>query len=57
MGWIIFKEVLPNILPPLITEFGLRFCFVFLTIAALSFLGLIVFGLSVLLEKRASGSR
>ena len=39
MGWIIFKEVLPNILPPLITEFGLRFCFVFLTIAALSFLG------------------
>ncbi|WP_421696493.1 ABC transporter permease [Aestuariivirga sp.] len=39
MGWIVFKEVLPNILPPLITEFGLRFCFVFLTIAALSFLG------------------
>ena len=37
--WIIFKEVLPNILPVLITEFGLRFCFVFLTIAALSFLG------------------
>ncbi len=37
--WIIFKEVLPNIVPPLITEFGLRFCFVFLTIAALSFLG------------------
>ena len=25
---------------PLIAEFGLRFCFVFLTIAALSFLGL-----------------
>jgi peptide/nickel transport system permease protein len=39
MRWIIFKEVLPNILPVLITEFGLRFCFVFLTIAALSFLG------------------
>jgi peptide/nickel transport system permease protein len=38
-GWIIFKEVLPNILPPMITEFGLRFCFVFLTISALSFLG------------------
>jgi peptide/nickel transport system permease protein len=37
--WIIFKEVVPNILPPLIAEFGLRFCFVFLTIAALSFLG------------------
>lgn len=39
MGWIIFKEILPNILPPMITEFGLRFCFVFLTISALSFLG------------------
>ena len=39
MGWIIFKEVLPNIMPPMITEFGLRFCFVFLTISALSFLG------------------
>ena len=39
MGWIVFKEIVPNILPPLITEFGLRFCFVFLTISALSFLG------------------
>ena len=39
MSWIIFREVLPNILPPMITEFGLRFCFVFLTISALSFLG------------------
>jgi peptide/nickel transport system permease protein len=37
--WIVFKEILPNIMPPLITEFGLRFCFVFLTISALSFLG------------------
>jgi peptide/nickel transport system permease protein len=37
--WIVFREIVPNILPPLITEFGLRFCFVFLTIAALSFLG------------------
>ena len=37
--WIVFKEILPNILPPLITEFGLRFCFVFLVISALSFLG------------------
>jgi peptide/nickel transport system permease protein len=40
LGWITIREVLPNILPPLIAEFGLRFCFVFLTIAALSFLGL-----------------
>lgn len=39
LGWIMRKEILPNILPPLIAEFGLRFCFVFLTIAALSFLG------------------
>ena len=40
IGWLTFREVLPNILAPLIAEFGLRFCFVFLTIAALSFLGL-----------------
>lgn len=40
MGWITIREVLPNIMPPLVAEFGLRFCFVFLTIAALSFLGL-----------------
>jgi peptide/nickel transport system permease protein len=39
LGWIMRREILPNILPPLIAEFGLRFCFVFLTIAALSFLG------------------
>lgn len=38
-GWIVFREILPNIMPPLVTEFGLRFCFVFLTISALSFLG------------------
>lgn len=37
--WIVFREVVPNILPVMITEFGLRFCFVFLTISALSFLG------------------
>ncbi len=40
IGWIIRKEILPNILPPLVAEFGLRFCFTFLAIAALSFLGL-----------------
>lgn len=38
--WVMTREVLPNILPPLAAEFGLRFCFVFLTISALSFLGL-----------------
>jgi len=40
LGWIMRKEILPNIMPPLVAEFGLRFCFVFLTIAALSFLGM-----------------
>ncbi|MGI9483130.1 MAG: ABC transporter permease [Hyphomicrobiales bacterium] len=39
LPWIMLREVLPNILPPLVVEFGLRFCFVFLLIAALSFLG------------------
>ncbi len=39
LSWIMLREVLPNILPPLVVEFGLRFCFVFLLIATLSFLG------------------
>jgi peptide/nickel transport system permease protein len=38
--WLMTREILPNITAPLIAEFGLRFCFVFLAIAALSFLGL-----------------
>lgn len=37
---LIFSEILPNALAPLLAEFGLRFCFVFLTIASLSFLGI-----------------
>jgi peptide/nickel transport system permease protein len=40
LPWIMRREILPNIMPPLVAEFGLRFCFVFLTISALSFLGL-----------------
>ena len=40
LGWIIRKEILPNITAPLLAEFGLRFCFVFLFISAVSFLGL-----------------
>jgi peptide/nickel transport system permease protein len=40
LWWIIRSEVLPNIMPPMVAEFGLRFCFVFLFISALSFLGL-----------------
>ena len=39
MGYLIFKEILPNATAPLLAEFGLRFCFVFLTISSLSFLG------------------
>ncbi|WP_292491024.1 ABC transporter permease [Mesorhizobium sp.] len=38
--WIMTREILPNIAPTLVAEFGLRFCFVFLLISALSFLGL-----------------
>lgn len=39
LGWVMRRDILPNILPPMVAEFGLRFCFVFLTIASLSFLG------------------
>ena len=38
--YLIAKEILPNATAPLVAEFGLRFCFVFLAISALSFLGL-----------------
>ena len=40
LPWVAIQEILPNISAPLAAEFGLRFCFVFLTISALSFLGL-----------------
>ncbi len=40
LWWVIRKEILPNAVAPLIAEFGLRFSFAFLFIAALSFLGL-----------------
>jgi peptide/nickel transport system permease protein len=40
LRWVIVREVLPNTMPPLIAEFGLRFCFAFLFLSALSFLGL-----------------
>jgi len=39
LPYLIFREILPNATAPLLAEFGLRFCFVFLSIAALSFLG------------------
>jgi peptide/nickel transport system permease protein len=38
--WIVAREILPNIVPNLAVEIGIRFCYVFLAIAALSFLGL-----------------
>ncbi|ADU71018.1 ABC transporter permease [Pantoea sp. At-9b] len=40
LGWIVRKEIFPNAIPPLLAEFGMRFCFTFLFIAGLSFLGL-----------------
>ena len=40
MWRLIHREILPNAMAPLVAEFGLRFCFVFLSISALSFLGL-----------------
>ncbi|MEN0613899.1 ABC transporter permease [Klebsiella indica] len=40
IGWVLRKEILPNAIPPLLAEFGMRFCFTFLFIAGLSFLGL-----------------
>ncbi len=38
--YLIRREILPNSTAPLVAEFGLEFCFVFLLIAGLSFLGL-----------------
>ena len=39
-SWIIFSEILPNALSPLVAELGLRFIFAVLFISTLSFLGL-----------------
>ena len=38
--WVIFREILPNALSPLIAEMGLRFILMVLFISTLSFLGL-----------------
>jgi peptide/nickel transport system permease protein len=40
MPYIIFIEVLPNMLRPVLTDFGLRFVYVVLLLSAMSFLGL-----------------
>jgi peptide/nickel transport system permease protein len=39
-SWIIFREILPNALSPLLSELGLRFIYSILFLSALSFLGL-----------------
>ncbi|CAH2802457.1 MAG: ABC transporter, permease protein 2 (cluster 5, nickel/peptides/opines) [uncultured Caballeronia sp.] len=39
-AWIIRREILPNAVPPLLAEFGMRFGFTILFVAGLSFLGL-----------------
>lgn len=38
--WIMWHEILPNALPPLAAEFGIRFTFAILFISTLGFLGL-----------------
>ena len=38
--WIVFREILPNALSPLVSELGLRFIFAVLFLSSLSFLGL-----------------
>lgn len=40
LGWLLFREILPNIVPTLLTEFGLRFVYAAILISSLSFLGL-----------------
>jgi peptide/nickel transport system permease protein len=39
-SWIVFREILPNALTPLVSELGMRFIFAVLFLSALSFLGL-----------------
>ncbi|MBD8555936.1 ABC transporter permease [Rhizobium sp. CFBP 8762] len=38
--WVVFREILPNALSPLLAELGLRFAFAILFLSTLSFLGL-----------------
>jgi peptide/nickel transport system permease protein len=40
MLYIAWKEVLPNIIHPMLTDFGLRFVFIVLLLSGMSFLGL-----------------
>lgn len=40
MQWFLSREILPNVMPTLLTEFGLRFVYAAILISSLSFLGL-----------------
>jgi peptide/nickel transport system permease protein len=40
LWWIIRREILPNVIMPLATDFGLRFVWIILFVSSLSFLGL-----------------
>ncbi len=40
MSWFLFREVLPNVVPTLLTEFGLRLVYAAILISSLSFLGI-----------------
>ena len=40
MRWFLIREILPNVAPTLITEFGLRFVYAAILISSLSFLGI-----------------
>lgn len=40
ISYIIFSEILPNIIGPLLADFGIRFVFIVLLLSGLSFLGL-----------------
>lgn len=40
LGWFLRREILPNVMPSLLAEFGLRFSFAALFLSSLSFLGL-----------------
>ncbi|CAO97435.1 ABC transporter permease [Erwinia tasmaniensis] len=40
LGWVLWREILPNAFTTLVVEFALRFIFILLFLSALSFLGL-----------------
>jgi peptide/nickel transport system permease protein len=40
LGWIMWREIMPNAISPLLAELGLRFVFAVLFLSTLSFLGL-----------------